>query len=195
MCQTRAIPLTQGQVTIVDAADYKWLNQWKWCALKRPYTFYAIRTIRKPNGKRILILMHRLILGTPEGMDSDHRNGDGLDNRRTNLRICTHQQNCRNRKLVKNNTSGHKGVRWHVQNKKWEAQIAIDGKQVYLGIYDNIDDAIASRQAKEKEVFGEFARLTTPTCTVREAVGDPKAAAEVANMLGNKAFKQIAEAI
>jgi len=90
---TRLIPLTQGKVAIVDAADYDWLNQWKWYASKEGRVFYAIRRDNDCGGRDIKVRMHRVILGVPTGLEGDHINGDGLDNRRANLRTVTKQQN------------------------------------------------------------------------------------------------------
>ena len=93
----KKIPLTQGQVALVDDADYEWLSRWKWCAMWCSSTdsFYAVRHIRLPNGKWTTLRMHRAILGLERG-DSrqvDHENHDTLDERRENLRIVTHQEN------------------------------------------------------------------------------------------------------
>src|ERR1043165_2122866 len=87
---TREIPLTQGYVALVDDCDYEWLSQWKWCAhvAKGGRTAYAFRA----KG----IAMHRVIMNAPEGMDVDHRDHNGLNNTRANLRICTHAENQRN---------------------------------------------------------------------------------------------------
>ena len=99
------IPLTQGKLAIVDDEDFEWLSQWKWHFNRKKY---AARTINH-SGK---LYMHQVILNTPKGMLSDHRNGNGLDNRRKNLRACNVQQNKANSRLPKNNTSGFKGVYW-----------------------------------------------------------------------------------
>lgn len=107
---TREIPLTKGKVTIVDAGDYEFLSQWNWFSLN---DYYAARTkyIGMFNGKpkRITIKMHQVLMNAPEGFEIDHINGDGLDNRRSNLRICTHQQNIWNRRAQKGSTSKYKG--------------------------------------------------------------------------------------
>lgn len=158
MAETRTIQLTQGLVTVVDAEDYDFLSQWRWYANKRPHTFYAIRSTQTENGNRC-VRMHSLILGTPKGLCSDHRNGNGLDNRRSNLRICTSEQNSRNKKMAKNNTTGCKGINWEANLNKWRVRIGIDGKRLFLGRYDDINEAIAVRLAKEKELYGEYRRI------------------------------------
>src|SRR5574343_411505 len=121
----KEIQLSQGKVAIVDDEDYDYLNQWKWYAAERKCgIWYATRNIRK-DGKVRIIPMHRVILNTPKGMDTDHINGDGLDNRRSNLRSCTHMENiCNpNRSLSPTKSSRFKGVYWHKGEKIWRAKL------------------------------------------------------------------------
>jgi hypothetical protein len=152
---TKIIPLTQGKVALVDDNDYKWLNQWKWYMYAIRGLFYA----RRGNGGS---LMHRLILGAPPGVQVDHRNGDGLDNRRGNLRLASHAENQHNQKLSRiNNTSGYKGVTWSKERRKWRAQIGVDGKTHYLGYYNNKLDAARTYNAAAEKLFGPFARLNS----------------------------------
>ncbi len=122
----KQILLTQGKIALVADADYDWLNQWKWYVLKdRSGSFYAVRSSSQKKGKRYPIYMHRLILGLERGdkREGDHRNHNTLDNRRSNLRICTQQQNLTNQKPRSNGTSKYKGVTWDKHRKKWYAQI------------------------------------------------------------------------
>lgn len=138
----RTIPLTQGQFAIVDAADYDWLNQWKWHAdwAKTSQSFYARRKLSKAEGGTgRIITMHRQILGFPVGMDVDHKNHDSLDNRRTNLRKATRSQNVFNTFRQSVNKSGYKGVFWSAG--KWRATIGLNKKLIYLGRFD--DPAVA----------------------------------------------------
>jgi len=94
---TKTISLSQGKVARVDEEQFEWLNAWKWCAHKGRNTWYAVR--RDYSGdKPKMVSMHRLLLGPPPGMETDHRNGDGLDNRRSNLRACTRRQNQMNKR-------------------------------------------------------------------------------------------------
>ncbi len=137
---------------LVDDEDFEWLNRWKWCMSKN--NGYAIHDINTKKLKE-RIRMHRLILDTPQGMLTDHINGDKLDNRRSNLRICTMKENTRNRRMSKKNTSGYKGVRWHKRNKKWMVVI----KEKHIGQFNNKIDAAKVYNQKAKELFGEFARL------------------------------------
>jgi len=91
------IELTRGLVTIVDAEDFAWLSQWRWHAQGRDRWIYAVRSFIDLSGKPGLVLMHREIAGTGRGQSTDHINGDTLDNRRANLRTCSHSENMCNR--------------------------------------------------------------------------------------------------
>ncbi len=153
----KEIQLTKGKVAIVDDADYEWLNQWKWHAGSGRGTIYALRK----SGKRPFmktICMHRLIMNTPNGMEVDHINMNGLDNRRKNLRNCTRIQNARNVKILSTNHSGYKGVSWSKFANKWSAYINIDGKKSHLGYFCIVQDAARAYDKAAKEFFGEFAR-------------------------------------
>jgi hypothetical protein len=129
---SRLIPLTRGQFAIVDDEDFEFLAQWKWHALKQPKTHYAARTV-KIEGRKTTIWMHRLINGTPDGSLTDHINGDGLDNRRENLRSVTHQDNMINCARHVSGSSRFRGVSWHIRQGCWIAQITVDRKNIYLG--------------------------------------------------------------
>jgi len=158
----RQIELTQGKVAWVDNEDFEWLNQLKWYAHKHGNTFYAIRGILI-NGKYKVQRMHKFIMGDNLGKsDIDHKDGDGLNNQKVNLRICTHQENMMNRRPNKNCSSIYKGVCWHKQTQKWVAKIWIDGKQIHLGYFIIEEDASRAYDKKSTELFGEFARLNFP---------------------------------
>jgi hypothetical protein len=155
---SKEIPITKGKITIVDDCDYEYLNQWKWYCSS---VGYAVRDIpcNTNNRKRKTILMHREILNTPDGMDTDHINHNTLDNRKCNLRICTRSQNEANKGLRRDNTSGIKGISWNKQIKKWHAQMKQNGKLIHVGYFSNIEDAINSYLTEYKEFYGEFAML------------------------------------
>jgi hypothetical protein len=148
----RTIQLTKGKVAIVDDCDYEYLSQWKWLYSDG----YAERKIRI-NEKSKHIRMHQYILFAPDGMEVDHKNRSRLDNRRDNLRICTHSQNEANRSIFPNNISGKKGVSWDKVNKKWRAVIEYNYKYIHIGRYKDINDASEAYNRKAKELFGEFA--------------------------------------
>ena len=150
----RTIPLTQGQSTIVDDADYEALSQHKWYANKVRNTWYAARAIGSNK-----VLMHREILRVPKGMETDHKNHDGLDNRRQNLSICTTAQNQQNMKYSgnKNKTSRFKGV--YFQAGKWAVQIKHQGTIYPLGRFAIEEDAARAYDKKARELWGDFAYL------------------------------------
>lgn len=147
----KKLKLSRGKVALIDDEDFEYLNQWKWSCSSKDYAF---RNIYLP--RRGSIGLHREIMDDPKGKDVDHINGNKLDNRRSNLRICTRAENSKNRITVKSK-SGHLGVYWSNQNKKWNAQIGLSGKSTSLGFFDDIQDAIKARQQAAKQYFGEFA--------------------------------------
>lgn len=153
----RFIPLTQGKFAIVDAEDYDRLSQYQWYASKCKNTFYALR-----HTGRATIVMHRQIMHAPKGVLCDHKNHNGLDNRKTNLRLCTNAQNSFNRKPKTNGTSKYKGVCWHKSNRKWSARVSCNGRLYNLGYFDNQIDAAIAYDRKAEQIFGEFAYLNFP---------------------------------
>lgn len=104
------------------------------------------------------MLLHRLLLGDHAG-DVDHINGDPMDNRRRNLRVCTHQQNCFNQKRKRTNTTGFTGVSFSKRSCRYEAYIHRDARKIYLGLYDSPEDAARVRDAAAQVYHGEYARL------------------------------------
>jgi hypothetical protein len=150
----REIQLTKGKVAIVDDDMFEYLNQFKWCYSKG----YAIRGIRV-NGKAEKICMHRAIINTPVGMDTDHMNMNKLDNRRENLRICNRSENIRNTGLRSTNSSGYKGVTLHKARNKWRARIRVNGKKKSLGYFATKEEAAKAYNAAASFYFREFAWL------------------------------------
>jgi hypothetical protein len=151
----REIPLTKGQVALVDDNDALLVSGRKWTTFgARAHRYYA-RT-GGPDG----VAMHRLIMGLARGdrREVDHINGNTLDNRRHNLRICDHRENVRNRRLGRDNTSGYKGVTFSKGKGKWQAQIAFDGRRRHLGYFSDPQIAHAAYCASARELHGEFAR-------------------------------------
>jgi hypothetical protein len=123
--------------------------------------FYAYTSSGGRGVKKVK--MHRLILDAPDGMHVDHINGDGLDNRRRNLRACTAQQNLMNQR-PRRSASGLKGVKWMPKIRKWMARIKVDGRELYLGVFVDRDDAGRAYDAAATQYFGQFARLNFPEC-------------------------------
>ncbi len=156
----RLIKLTQNKYAIVDVADFDELNKFGWYAQKFSSGFYARRTIYV-HGRAIAIHMHRVIMQPPPGFVVDHHKGNGLDNRRANLRIATPAQNCYNNKKTTRRTctSKYKGVSLERETKKWRACIIHNGKKTSLGSYANEIDAARAYDEAAKELFGKFAKL------------------------------------
>lgn len=149
----KTILLTQGKIALVDDADYDWLNQWKWNAHKEGNAYYAERSIRKPSRK--MIRMHRIIMDVPIHLFVDHKDHNGLNNQRANLRICTKHQNQMN--MICKRTIKYVGV-YHYKGYI-RAQIRHLGKCHFLGTYMTEEDAARARDAAAKLYRGEFANL------------------------------------
>ncbi|MFA5444853.1 MAG: HNH endonuclease [Bacteroidales bacterium] len=149
----KKIPLTQGRFTIVDDDDFVLVNQFKWCFNS---TGYAKRKFNKS-----IVLLHRFLLGltSADKVKVDHKNSDGLDNRRSNLRICNDSQNQMNRKISKRSKSGFKGVMWKKEKRKWYAQIRVNGHYHFLGYFDDKTIAAESYNQAAIKYFGDFAQL------------------------------------
>ena len=146
------IELTQGKVAIVDDDDYDILNQSPWYYCRG----YAKRSI-DINNKQTTICMHRIILNTPDGMETDHINCNKLDNRKVNLRVCTHAENQCNKRKYKNNTSGHKGV--VIRGRKFVSQIKHNNKLIHLGTHSTLEQAARVYNKAALKHYGEFASL------------------------------------
>lgn len=143
----RKLKLTLGKFALVEDEDFEWLNQWKWTAEQKDYTFYARR-----NSKKKKVYLHRQIIGAKKGEVVDHINRDGLDNRRKNLRIVTPTQNNYNQKIRVDNTSGYKGIWWNRQRQKWVVEIWARKQKYYFGGYKNIQEAIVIRNNNYEEL-------------------------------------------
>jgi len=146
----KTIELTKGKFTMVDDDDFEELNQHKWYANKMGNILYAVRNIETP--KRAKIYMHRSIMNTPNGLQTDHINGNGLDNRKENLRAVTARQNTQNKHT--NKSSIYAGVNWSKVAQKWHARICIKGSRKHLGYFKTEIDAYNS-YLKALEDIGE----------------------------------------
>ena len=140
----------------IDKEDLRLIQAYKWFNAGR----YPIAHVYK-KGKRISLYMHKLIINCPEGMEVDHINGDGFDNRKSNLRLATRQQNSYNQKRNTLNSSGYKGVGWYKARNKWRATIYHNNKCKYLGLFETKEEAAKRYNQQAKLLFGEFARLNS----------------------------------
>lgn len=154
------VPLTKGYVAVIDAEDAAMIGQWNWCVIvAKGATPYAYRSAsRYPDGN-LTIRMHRLIMNATSAIDVDHINGDGLDNRKANLRLATASENLRNSKISSRNTSGVKGISWDAPRGKWAAEIRADGMRHKLGRFADKTEAIRVVQEARINLHGAFARF------------------------------------
>jgi len=158
----KLIPLTQGRFAIVDADDYDRFSQYKWSCSQDGNNFYAYTFLSEGNKKK-RVFMHRLIMNAPKGLIVDHIDGNGLNNRKSNLRLCTKAQNVQNSRPRSNGSSKYKGVFWNKVNKKWSASIRKGDKRIYLGGFDDEIEAALAYDRKAAELFGKFAYLNFKT--------------------------------
>jgi hypothetical protein len=152
------IPLTKGHEAIIDAGDVPLADGRLWQALVVRRKDGSIRTIYATSrtGDGRTVYLHRLIAGEPEGAEVDHRDGDGLLNVRSNLRVCSTSQNNCNRRVSIRNTSGLKGASWNASVGKWLARIKVNGKQHNLGHFLTPEEAHAAYVAASLKYHGEF---------------------------------------
>ena len=145
-----------GKFALVDDEDYELVNQYRW----RINAYgYAETKVKKKS-----IYMHRLIMDAKKGKEVDHINHDKLDNQKSNLRICTRQQNGHNQRPQKNGSSQYKGVSYLKTSKKWQAQITHNNEKIYIGVYKTESQAALAYNAKAKNLFGKFALLNEIYC-------------------------------
>lgn len=146
-----------GSFFVIDEEDFKEVSRYSWALGKRGYPI-AHTSRRDPNGYKTFSL-HRLIMNPGDTEDVDHISGDKLDNRKSNLRICSHQENMFNQKLRETNTTGYYGVSKMKSCGKYEAYIHIDGRKKYLGLFETAEGAALARDSAAIRLFGDFARL------------------------------------
>lgn len=154
------IPLSRGLVALIDDEDLPLVEGVKWCAVPVRNTFYAQRRTR--NGERAWQQMHRVILCANPGQIVDHRDRNGLNNTRANLRLCTVAQNAFNRFQQASNKTGYKGVSFDKLAGGYRAQIRTRSKSFNLGNYADLAEAARAYDAAARKYFGEFAYLNFP---------------------------------
>jgi hypothetical protein len=151
----KEIVLTKGQVALVDDTDFDRVAGFRWYAQLYGSIWYALRDTWPTREK---VRMHRFILNPSEGFVVDHRDRNGLNNTRTNLRVCTQQKNTFNR-IGSVHSSRYKGVTWHKGRGRWVAQLEVSGNNVWLGRFRSEEQAALAYNLAAKEAFGEFALL------------------------------------
>lgn len=150
------IPLTKGKWATVSAHSFHKVSGFNWCFQKE----YAVRNGLP--GEPRWVWMHKVLAGTIVGEDTDHINGERLDNRDSNLRKATRSQNCINRPIQKNNKSGVVGVSKY-DGRRWTVRININKKAKYMGLFDSLEEAIAVRKKAEADYYGAFTPRVTPS--------------------------------
>jgi hypothetical protein len=153
--KAKALKTGNGKYVLVDNIDYEWAVKYAWFCSQKGYVY---RHIYK-DGKRTTIRIHREILNAPSNLQVDHINGNTLDNRRSNLRLCTQAQNSINRHVRQGKTSKYKGVCWDKVRKHWRAFIGVNGKGKSLGCFRGEVEAAMAYDKTAIELYGEFANI------------------------------------
>lgn len=151
------IALSAGHESVIDASDIHLAEGYNWSAQPNGKTVYAHRREVR-DGKDTAIRLHSLIMSPPKGMEVDHIDGDGLNNRRANLRLATHSENCANRRLPSTSSSGLKGVSWHKNQQQWLAKIKVAGITLHLGSFSTAQEAHEAYCKAAARHQGKFAR-------------------------------------
>lgn len=156
----KQIPLTQGKFTLVDDEDYEYLNQFKWFAMANGNNFYATRKVRNNKIQRN-VYMHRLILSVTDTKHViDHIDHNSLNNQKSNLRIASHIENCKNRKPKKGGGSKYLGVYYFkAKTPRWQASMTVNKKSIYIGLFKSEDEAALAYNEAATKHHGQFANL------------------------------------
>lgn len=150
---------------LIDHADLPLIEGQTWDPLRRGNGKIYARSRQQPH-----VLMHRVILGAADGDVVDHVNGNGLDNRRCNIRICSSGQNSQNSKAHRDSLSGFKGITWDKWKQGWKARISCDKRTVVLGLFPTAAEAAHAYDEAARRLHGEFARLNFPLPGEQSAV-------------------------
>lgn len=154
-CDTmKLLPLTKGFSVMVDDEDYDFLNQWKWTY----QSGYACRNATNPDKTRKPIKMHRLLMNPPDTMEVDHIDGNGINNQKSNLRICSHAENCKNQKVRYSTKTGFKGVDFHTKSNKYRVRITRHYKVHHVGFFSDLQAAVKAYNEASVWLHRDFAR-------------------------------------
>lgn len=151
------IQLTRGLFSLIDVEDSHKLIGVNWCAFQNKAG--NIYTYRKDRKRKTGYFMHRIVMNVDDGFIVDHKNGNGLDNRKSNLRQCTYSQNIQNSRLKSANSSGYKGVYWNKYVGRWHASICSYGKRIHIDYFDTAEEAHQAYCIMAEKVHGEFAKF------------------------------------
>lgn len=162
-------PKHPNQFVLVDDEDFERLSRHRWHVFTAGRKLYARGYIPlKTGGRSRPVSMHVYLLGKKEGLEIDHRDRNGLNNQKGNLRFCTHAQNIHNQGLSRDNTSGYKGVYWSKGDRKWRAQIKFQGKGYRLGYFSCLIKAAKAYDKAARKFHGEFANTNFPLKTEKD---------------------------
>lgn len=151
---SKTITLTRGLHTIVDSNISSEILEKKFCATLCRGKYYAVTNVL---GKTVYL--HRLIMNAPKGIVVDHINGDTLDNRKPNLRLCSHKENIRNQRTHPDKWQKYRGVDFMKAKNKFRARITSDGNEHHLGVFDTAEEAFTAYRAASKKIFGNFSNV------------------------------------
>lgn len=169
---TITIPVTRGLCAVIDDADFDLVGSFKWHTLMQPTNTYAVRNVKLQDGRWGTERMHVVLTGWPE---TDHANGDGLDNRRANLRRATRSQNSLNGSS-RGGSSPFKGV--SLKEGRWRARIKVNYREIYLGRFSTPEEAAKAYDDAARDLAGEFAALNFPRPGERCALTETPAGLE-----------------
>lgn len=154
--KTIEVPLSPEGTTLIDADDFEKLRDYRFYRVgHKNFKYVSIRK-KKTSG---ITMLHRHLLNAPAHLQVDHINGNSLDNRQANLRLCTRLDNCRNRAKRFDSTSPYKGVLWNKQNKNWRVRIRVNWKPIEVGSFKTAEEAARAYNEAAVKYYGEFARI------------------------------------
>jgi HNH endonuclease len=191
----KTVPLTQGKVALVDDADYEEISRYKWFAAKLKGIWYAHRTETRPDNRSVTVRMHRYLMNALPGQKIDHKDRNGLNNQRDNLRLCSYAQNAANRSKCKTRGSSvYKGVSWQKGLDKWRVRIGPKIGKISVGCYNDELTAARAYDESARLLFGPFACVNFPMASSFSVVL-PKVARQLKKKGQEWASRQASELI